>query len=97
MNFIYKIFLKKINRKINSKLKGSIEVCFHTNERFLVGAKESNLKIFIKKRFFICNLFFQGLPYLGFSYSKGYWTTNNLEKVLEFGIKIKIYLEKPLL
>ena len=89
MKFIYKIIIAKINKKINPTLEGSLKVCLKDNKNFLIGDKESNIKIFIKKRFFILNLFIQGLPYLGFSYSKDYWTTNNLKKFLEFGLRNK--------
>ena len=89
MKLMYNKFFAKINKKVNTKLKGSLEICLKDNKNFLIGNKKSNLKIFIKKKFFIFSLIFNGLPYLGLSYSKGYWTTNNLKKVLEFGIQNK--------
>ena len=89
MKLIYNTFFNKINNRINLKSKVSIEVLLKGEKIFVLGKKKSNLKIFIEKRFFILSLMFYGLPYLGLSYSKGYWKTNNLKKFLEFGLQNK--------
>ena len=96
MKFIYKVFFAKINKKIDPKIKGSIEICFKDTKTFLIGNKKSDLKLFIKKEFFILGLIFHGLPYLGLSYSKGYWSTNNLKRLLEFGINNKNIFRKTI-
>ncbi len=85
MKSIYKILFKKINHKI----KGSLEVVIENKKSFLIGKKKNNLKFFIEKKGFLLGLLFYGLPYLGLSYSKGYWTTNDLKKVLEIGVSNK--------
>ena len=89
MNLIYRIFFHKLNKNTSLCLKDSIEVYLKDSLKFLIGRKKSNLKVFIKKKNFILGLVFYGLPYLGFSYSKGYWTTNNLKKVLQLGLRNK--------
>ena len=89
MNLIYRIFFHKLNKNTSLCLKDSIEVYLKDSLKFLIGRKKSNLKIFIKKRNLILGLVFYGLPYLGLSYSKGYWTTNNLKKVLQLGLRNK--------
>ena len=86
MNVIYKIFFNKLNKNNSLGLRGSIEVYYRDNIKFLIGSKKSNLKVFIKKKNFILGLVFYGLPYLGLSYSRGYWTTNNLKKLLQLGL-----------
>ena len=86
MNVIYKIFFDKLNKNNSLGLKGSIEVYLKDNLKFLIGRKKSNIKVFIKKKNVILGLIFYGLPYLGLSYSKGYWTTNNLKKLLQLGL-----------
>ncbi len=96
MKLIYKIFFSKINKKNNLKFKGALQVFLKDNINFLIGNKKSNLKVFIKKKFLIFGLIIYGLPYLGLSYSKGYWTTNNLKKILEFGIQNKIFFRTPI-
>ena len=40
-------------------------------------------------KYCLVKLIFFGLPYLGISYSKGHWTTNNLYKLLQLGINNK--------
>ena len=86
MNVIYKIFFDKLNKNNSLGLKGSIEVYLRDNLKFLIGRKKSNIKVFIKKKKVILGLLFYGLPYLGLSYSKGYWTTNNLKKLLHLSL-----------
>ena len=83
MNLIYRIFFHKLNKNTSLCLKDSIEIYLKDSLKFLIGSKKSNLKVFIKKKNFILGLVFYGLPYLGLSYSKGYWTTNNLKKLLQ--------------
>ncbi len=95
MKLIYKIFFSKINKKKKSKFKGALQVFLKDNINFLIGNRKSNLKVFIKKRFLIFGLIIYGLPYLGLSYSKGYWTTNNLKKILEFGLQNKNFFRTP--
>ena len=89
MNLIYRIFFHKLNKNTNLCLKDSIEVYLKGSLKFLIGRKKSKLKVFIKKKNLILGLVFYGLPYLGLSYSKGYWTTNNLKKVLQLGLRNK--------
>ena len=86
MNLIYKIFFDKLNKNNSLGSKGSIEVYLRDNLKFLIGRKKNNIKVFIKKKKVILGLIFYGLPYLGLSYSKGYWTTNNLKKLLQLGL-----------
>ena len=86
MNVIYKIFFEKLNKNNSLGLNGSIEIYLKDNLKFLIGHKTSNIKVFIKKKKVILGLIFYGLPYLGLSYSKGYWTTNNLKKLLQLGL-----------
>ena len=86
MNVVYKIFFDKLNKNNSLGLKGSIEVYLRDNLKFLIGHKKSDIKVFIKKKNVILGLIFYGLPYLGLSYSKGYWTTNNLKKLLQLGL-----------
>ena len=86
MNLIYRMFFHKLNKNISLCLKDSIEVYLKDNLKFLIGRKKSNLRVFIKKKKLILGLIFYGLPYLGISYSKGYWTTNNLKKLLQLGL-----------
>ena len=86
MNIIYKIFFEKLNKNNSLGLKGSIEVYLRDNLKFLIGRKKSNIKVFIKKMKVILGLIFYWLPYLGLSYSRGYWTTNNLKKLLQLGL-----------
>ena len=86
MNVIYKIFFDKLNKNNSLGSKGSIEVYLRDNLKFLIGRKKNNIKVFIKKKRVILGLLFYGLPYLGLSYSKGYWTTNNLNKLLQLGL-----------
>ena len=97
MKLIYKIFFSKINKKNNLELKGALQVFLKDNINFLIGNKKSNLKVFIKKKFLIFGLIIYGLPYLGLGYSKGYWTTNNLKKILEFGLQNKNFFRTPII
>lgn len=89
MRLIYKVFISIINKKVRNVVKNSIAVFFSDSSNPLIGKKRNHLKIFIEKKYFIIGLYLHGLPYLGISYSKGYWKTNNLKKLLEFGIKNK--------
>ena len=50
MNVIYKIFFNKLNKNNSLGLRGSIEVYYRDNIKFLIGSKKSNLKVFIKKK-----------------------------------------------
>ena len=50
MNLIYKIFFDKLNKKDSLGLKGSVEVYVNNNLKFLIGSKNSNLKVFIQKK-----------------------------------------------
>lgn len=89
MELIYDILLKKIIKKIDKKFTGSLEVIIKNKKSFFIGKKRNNLKFNIIHKGFFSSLLFYGLPYLGIAYSKGYWTTNNLKKVLEIGIRNK--------
>ena len=51
MKIIYTAFFNKLNNNASFKFKGSIEVYFQDNSKFLIGHHKSDLKVFIKPKY----------------------------------------------
>ena len=89
MELIYNLFFKKLQKKFNNKSNFSLIVYFKDKQYSINGINKEKIEIYIKHKYYLFGLLIYGLPYLGKGYAKGYWTTNNLKKILEIGISNK--------
>ena len=89
MTLFYSIFFKLINNRLKYGSDYSIIINLEDRKCFIIGTSKSAVKVYIKNKYCLVKLIFFGLPYLGISYSKGHWTTNNLYKLLQLGINNK--------
>ena len=92
MWLIYKIIFKYLKKRVSQSFIGSLEIVFPNNKKIILG-KGKYLQLHILNNFYLFKLLFFGLPYLGYGYSKGYWKTNSLDRLLEIGIKNKSTLK----
>ena len=89
MWLVYKLIFRIIDKNLMFKAKDTIKIILPNHKIITLGNSKEVVEVTVFKSSYLIGLLFFGLPYLGLGYSKGYWTTNNLKKLLEIGVKYK--------
>ena len=86
-NIINIYICNKIIKEIEHAFKGNLIIILPNKELYIIGNKRRALEVNVNSYNLFLRIFFYGVSGIGYSYSKGEWTTQNLTKLLEIGIK----------
>ena len=86
-NIINSYISNKIIKEIKYAFKGNLIIILPNKKIYIIGNKKSAVEVNVISYNLFLRIFFYGVSGIGYSYSKGEWTTQNLTKLLEIGIK----------
>ena len=87
MRLLNKIIIKLILKKLAKKFAGNLVIIFPDDSRYILGKNNKAPKFKISNYFLFLRILFSGISGIGYGYSKGEWSTNNLSYIIELGIK----------
>ena len=87
MRLLNKIIIKLILKKLAKKFAGNLVIIFPDDSRYILGENNKAPKFKISNYFLFLRILFSGTSGIGYGYSKGEWSTNNLSYIIELGIK----------
>ena len=87
MRLLNKIIIKLILKKLAKKFSGNLVIIFPDDSRYILGKNNKAPKFKISNYFLFLRILFSGISGIGYGYSKGEWSTNNLSFIIELGIK----------
>ena len=87
MRLLNKIIIKLILKKLAKKFTGNLVIIFPDDSRYILGKNNKAPKFKISNYFLFLRILFSGISGIGYGYSKGEWSTNNLSYIIELGIK----------
>ena len=87
MRLLNKIIIKLILKKLAKKFAGNLVIVFPDDSRYILGKNNKAPKFKISNYFLFLRILFSGISGIGYGYSKGEWSTNNLSYIIELGIK----------
>ena len=86
-NIINSYISNKIIKEIKYAFKGNLIIILPNKKIYIIGNKKSAVEVNVISYNLFLRIFFYGVSGIGYSYSKGEWTTQNLTKLLEIGIR----------
>ncbi len=87
MKLLNKIIIKLILKKLAKRFTGNLVIIFPDDSRYILGKNNKAPKFKISNYFLFLRILFSGISGIGYAYSKGEWSTNNLSYIIELGIK----------
>ena len=87
MRLLNKIIIKLILKKLAKKFAGNLVIIFPDDSRYILGKNNKAPKFKISNYFLFVRILFSGISGIGYGYSKGEWSTNNLSYIIELGVK----------